>query len=102
MSIQATDKGRVSVIFHSKIYAYSEPLNYFAKAFFDEEERAEEFVSKIHYLLGNQEAKETDEWEGVIEDKLITAVVTPYRVYLQYDVLFDETKVPESDGENSE
>lgn len=92
MSLHATDQGHVSVLFHSKIYAYSEPLNYFAKAFFDEEEKAEEFVAKVQYLLGNQEAKVTDEWEGVIEDKLITAVVSPYRVYLQYDVLFDEAE----------
>lgn len=82
-------KGNVSVIFHSKIYGYSEPLNYFAKAYFDDDMKAEEFVSKMHYLLDNQEEKKTDEWEGVIEDKLITAVITPYRFYIQYDAIFD-------------
>ncbi|MBN2899748.1 MAG: hypothetical protein JXO44_13345, partial [Clostridia bacterium] len=99
VSMQATDQGHVSLIFHSKIYAYSEPLNYFAKAYFDDEANAEEFISKMQYLLGNQEAKVTDEWEGVIEDKLITAVITPYRVYIEYDTLFDKTLVSENQSE---
>ena len=82
-SYMVDNTGEAFIKFYSKLGVYSEIMNYFSLAFFDDKDSAEEFINKVYYVIDNQDSKENVQWEGIIDNKLVNICVSKYRVYLK-------------------